>query len=149
MPPPSLSTRASALLHRTARLTYHQQNHYLHHNGHRAWRHGNGICHGHWCLQPPHVSISAQPQTIIEGETSTLTWSSEHADSASLDNGIGYDPSKRFDDSLACRHDHIHHNGPGTRRHSYGKCDCYRAPQTDRHHRGLVRTQSMKAIRQP
>ena len=43
-------------------------------------------------LQPPHVSISAQPRIIIEGETSTLTWSSEHADSASLDNGIGTIP---------------------------------------------------------
>ncbi len=40
-------------------------------------------------LQPPHVSISAQPRIIIEGETSTLTWSSEHADSALLNNGIG------------------------------------------------------------
>jgi YVTN family beta-propeller protein len=43
-------------------------------------------------LQSPHASISAQPQTIIEGETSTLTWSSDHADSASLDNGIGTIP---------------------------------------------------------
>ncbi len=44
-------------------------------------------------LEPPHASISAQPQTIIEGETSTLTWLSDHADSASLDNGIGTIPA--------------------------------------------------------
>ena len=40
-------------------------------------------------FQPPHVSISVQPLTIIEGDSATLTWSSDHADSASLDNGIG------------------------------------------------------------
>jgi YVTN family beta-propeller protein len=38
------------------------------------------------------VSISAQPQTIIEGDSAILTWSSANADSASLDNGIGLVP---------------------------------------------------------
>ena len=40
-------------------------------------------------LQPPLVNIFAQPPVIIEGEDSTLTWMSEHATTASLDNGIG------------------------------------------------------------
>jgi len=40
-------------------------------------------------LQPPQVTISAQPLLIIEGGSSSLTWMSEHASSASLDNGIG------------------------------------------------------------
>ena len=39
--------------------------------------------------QPPRVSISVQPQSIIEGESATLTWTSQHADTALLDNGIG------------------------------------------------------------
>ena len=39
--------------------------------------------------QPPLVDIFAQPPVIIEGESSTLTWMSEHATTASLDNGIG------------------------------------------------------------
>ena len=40
-------------------------------------------------LQPPEVTIMAQPPVIIEGEASTLTWMSLHAASAVLDNGIG------------------------------------------------------------
>lgn len=40
-------------------------------------------------LQPPRVTIFAQPQVIIQGEGTTLTWMSEHATGASLDNGIG------------------------------------------------------------
>ncbi len=39
--------------------------------------------------QPPGVSISVQPRSIIEGESATLTWTSQHADTALLDNGIG------------------------------------------------------------
>lgn len=39
--------------------------------------------------QPPRVSISAQTQTILQGQSTVLTWVSEHADSALLDNGIG------------------------------------------------------------
>jgi YVTN family beta-propeller protein len=39
--------------------------------------------------QPPHVSLTAQPQAISEGGTATLTWTSENADSALLDNGLG------------------------------------------------------------
>jgi len=40
-------------------------------------------------LDPPAVTIAAQPPVIIEGQTSTLTWVSEHASSVSLDHGIG------------------------------------------------------------
>ncbi len=40
-------------------------------------------------LQPPHVTITSQPQTITEGDSSTLTWISDNADTAALDNGIG------------------------------------------------------------
>lgn len=43
-------------------------------------------------LQAPRVSLSAQPQTIIEGDSATLTWSSSHAYSAYLDNAIGVVP---------------------------------------------------------
>lgn len=39
-------------------------------------------------LQPT-VSISADPVTILAGETATLTWSSTHAESAAIDQGIG------------------------------------------------------------
>ena len=39
--------------------------------------------------QPPQVSISVQPNIIIEGESATLIWSSQHADTALLDNDIG------------------------------------------------------------
>jgi len=38
---------------------------------------------------PPTVSISADPETILVGESSTLTWSSTNADSASINQGIG------------------------------------------------------------
>jgi len=37
----------------------------------------------------PTVSISAVPETILLGESSTLTWSSTNADSAVIDQGIG------------------------------------------------------------
>jgi len=39
--------------------------------------------------QPPRVSMTAEPSVIIEGETATLSWSAENADSAALDNGMG------------------------------------------------------------
>jgi len=39
--------------------------------------------------QPPAVSISAEPDTIILGDSSVLTWSAEDAHSVSIDNGIG------------------------------------------------------------
>ncbi|MGD0820289.1 MAG: PKD domain-containing protein [Desulfomonilia bacterium] len=39
--------------------------------------------------QPPHVSLTSQPQAIAEGGASILTWTSENADSAFLDNGLG------------------------------------------------------------
>jgi len=38
---------------------------------------------------PPAVSISADLDTIIAGESSTLTWSSTHADSCVIEPGIG------------------------------------------------------------
>jgi len=38
---------------------------------------------------PPVVSISADPGAILGGESSILIWTSEHADSVSIDNGIG------------------------------------------------------------
>ncbi|MBW2078208.1 MAG: FG-GAP repeat protein [Deltaproteobacteria bacterium] len=37
----------------------------------------------------PTVSISASPETIELGESSTLTWSSYHADTCEIDQGIG------------------------------------------------------------
>ncbi|HOS96724.1 MAG TPA: PKD domain-containing protein, partial [Deltaproteobacteria bacterium] len=40
-------------------------------------------------LMPPRVMIGTHPPVIIEGENSTLTWISEHASSAWMDNGIG------------------------------------------------------------
>lgn len=40
-------------------------------------------------INPPQVTMTAQPQSIIEGESAALTWTSENADTASLDNGIG------------------------------------------------------------
>jgi hypothetical protein len=42
-------------------------------------------------VQPPlpTVSLSADPTSIIEGDSTTLTWTSENADSVSIDNGIG------------------------------------------------------------
>jgi Big-like domain-containing protein/FG-GAP repeat protein/K319-like protein len=38
---------------------------------------------------PPSVILSAEPGTIIMGESSTLTWDTTHADSATIDQGIG------------------------------------------------------------
>jgi hypothetical protein len=38
---------------------------------------------------PPTVSISADPETILVGGSCTLTWTSNHTDSATIDNGIG------------------------------------------------------------
>jgi len=40
-------------------------------------------------LQPPTVSLSADPGTIVLGESATLMWTSTNADSASMDQGIG------------------------------------------------------------
>ncbi|WP_417917092.1 carboxypeptidase regulatory-like domain-containing protein [Candidatus Electronema sp. JC] len=40
-------------------------------------------------LQPPTVSLSADPASIAAGGNSTLTWTSTNADSVSIDNGIG------------------------------------------------------------
>jgi len=37
----------------------------------------------------PTVSISASPETMLIGESSTLTWSSTNVDSAAIDQGIG------------------------------------------------------------
>ncbi len=39
--------------------------------------------------QPPTVTLSASPQTVILGATSTLSWNSTHADTATIDSGIG------------------------------------------------------------
>ena len=42
------------------------------------------------CAAPePTVSISAEPSSIEKGESTTLKWSSENAESASLDQGAG------------------------------------------------------------
>ncbi len=40
-------------------------------------------------LPPPIVSISADPETILLGESSTLTWSSTNADTCEIDQGVG------------------------------------------------------------
>jgi len=40
----------------------------------------------------PTVSIEADPGIIFEGDSSTLTWDSKYADSASIDHGIGSVP---------------------------------------------------------
>ncbi|WLE95637.1 MAG: RHS repeat-associated core domain-containing protein [Candidatus Electrothrix communis] len=40
-------------------------------------------------FQPPTVSLSADPDTIIKGGSSTLSWTSTNADTASIDNDIG------------------------------------------------------------
>ena len=39
--------------------------------------------------EPPSLSVAADPETIQLGESTTLSWSSAHADSAVIDNGIG------------------------------------------------------------
>ncbi|MDY6950912.1 MAG: RHS repeat-associated core domain-containing protein [Thermodesulfobacteriota bacterium] len=45
-------------------------------------------------LYPPTVTISAGPETILQGESSTLTWSSTHTDSCPIEPDIGtVDPS--------------------------------------------------------
>jgi uncharacterized protein YkwD len=38
---------------------------------------------------PPTVAITADPEEIVTGESSTLTWSSTNAESVSIDQGIG------------------------------------------------------------
>ena len=38
---------------------------------------------------PPTVIISADPEIVLPGESSTLTWSSTYADSAEIDQGVG------------------------------------------------------------
>jgi RHS repeat-associated protein len=40
----------------------------------------------------PTVDISANPETVLAGESSTLSWNSTSADSAGIDNGIGNVP---------------------------------------------------------
>ena len=37
----------------------------------------------------PVVSFSAEPESILLGETSTLSWTTEHADTVTIDQGIG------------------------------------------------------------
>ncbi len=39
--------------------------------------------------QVPSVGITADPSTIVAGESSTLAWTSAHADTLEIDNGIG------------------------------------------------------------
>jgi RHS repeat-associated protein len=43
--------------------------------------------------QPPTVTISASPQTVILGAGSTLSWNSTHADTAAIDPDIGTVPT--------------------------------------------------------
>ena len=38
---------------------------------------------------PPEVNITADPSSIMAGETSTLTWETTYAENVSIDNGIG------------------------------------------------------------
>jgi hypothetical protein len=38
---------------------------------------------------PPTVTIGAEPATINQGQTTVLTWTSDHADSCTIDQGIG------------------------------------------------------------
>jgi len=40
-------------------------------------------------IEPPEVSFSADPSAITPGESSTLTWTTEHADTVSINQGIG------------------------------------------------------------
>jgi len=54
-------------------------------------------------IQPPTVDFSVTPETIAQGESTTLSWNSTSADSAHIDNGIGIvNPS----DSLSVSPDH-------------------------------------------
>ncbi|MBN1627717.1 MAG: PKD domain-containing protein, partial [Deltaproteobacteria bacterium] len=39
--------------------------------------------------QPPTVNISAEPVTIMAGESAILTWTSQNAETALIDNGVG------------------------------------------------------------
>jgi RHS repeat-associated protein len=40
-------------------------------------------------VDPPTVSISADPETIISGQSSTLIWSATNSDSCEIDQGVG------------------------------------------------------------
>ncbi|MGD8894377.1 MAG: hypothetical protein PVF94_15200, partial [Desulfobacterales bacterium] len=40
-------------------------------------------------IPPPTVSISADPENILLGESATLIWSSTHADTCEIDQGVG------------------------------------------------------------
>jgi hypothetical protein len=49
-------------------------------------------------LSEAHASISAEPVSVVEGNSTTLTWSWDHAASASIDHGVGaVDPSGSVD----------------------------------------------------
>jgi len=43
-------------------------------------------------ISHPTISISANPETLLAGESSTLTWTSTYADTAVIDQGIGSVP---------------------------------------------------------
>ncbi len=40
-------------------------------------------------VPPPGVTMSVTPQSVVAGESATLTWASENATSVTIDNGIG------------------------------------------------------------
>ena len=72
-------------------------------------------------LALPIVDISANPVTILTGESSTLTWTSTNADTCAIEPGIG---SVALNGSTIClthRNHHLHHNSNRFRRHCHGQ----------------------------
>ena len=65
-----------------------QSDHHLY--DYRHWSRWHGArTSSPWPLRPPAVDIHADKETLDEGETATLTWTFDHADTCTIDHGIG------------------------------------------------------------
>jgi hypothetical protein len=65
------------------------ENYLLHKKGHELLKRWDGEVLVNTGSPVPTVNFSVAPETILLGETSTLTWTSANAASVSIDNGIG------------------------------------------------------------
>jgi hypothetical protein len=77
---------------------------------------------------PPTAALHAAPETIVAGAACTLTWSSEYADTCTIEPGIGSGRHRWFDDGFTGRNDRIHADGIRFRGNRFIVGDRYRQP---------------------
>ena len=81
----------------------------------------------------PTVSLTVNPETIVQGASATLTWSSAFADTLSIEPGIGTVSANGSCNSIACADHNLLHHGNRSWRNGQCQRDPHSAVSSDGH----------------